>query len=205
MKKTLIIVISLIVVAIGSYLFFMSISNNKANNNNTKEENMNMNFVSSDNYISFYSNNLNSQISFKPGNPTFFWNSGDNFGAAEIDTVLLVSKNGLPIDNYYDIGNVSAIIFETDSRFFSSTDKFNEFMQKAHNISNAKIELTNSGLFSRHVVGENEYLYLEAYCGVYKGINYVVELNIYKNNYSNEDFNLILNEYNNIINTIKMD
>ena len=126
-------------------------------------------------------------------------------GAGEIDTVLFVSKNGIPIENFYDIENTSVIIFETDSRFFGSNDEINNLMQKAHNINNTKIELINNGIFSKHIIGENGYLYFEAYCAVYEETNYVVELNVYKNNYSIDDFNLILTEYKNIINTLKVE
>ena len=59
-------------------------------------------------------------IKFKQANPTYLWNSNDNFGALEIDTVFLPSENGEAVEDYYDKLYQSGVVFITDDKISTS-------------------------------------------------------------------------------------
>lgn len=143
------------------------------------------------------------KIRFKTHNPTNFWDSEDDFGS-DIDTVFIVSKNGEPVEDYYAIENLSGIIFEYDSRLFDSHSSVKEKISNWHGVKNPEITDLENSIFSRHIKGENENFYLEIYCMKYDGIYYAIELNVYKDDYSEEELANIISEYNTIIKTLEV-
>lgn len=173
------------------------------NNQNTNTENQSItNENISDNYTTIDSLFLG-KVKFKTNNPTFFWNSNDDF-ASDIDTVFIVSKNGVPIENYYEIENLSGIIFEYDYRFFESHDSVKKRINSWHGITNLQITDLENSIFSRYIKGETNEFYLEIYCMKHNDIYYAIELNIYKNNYTQNEIDNIISEYHTIINTFEI-
>ena len=143
------------------------------------------------------------RIRFKTYEPTYFWDSDDDFGS-DIDTVFIVSKGGKKVENYHDIESLSAIIFEYDSRFFDEQDEVKERLKGLFDIENLQIEELDSSIFKRHIKGETSEIYVEVYCLEYEGIYYAIELDLYKNDYSVLERDNIIEEYHNIINTLEI-
>ncbi len=183
---------------------------NKTEANTVDKKNDNQNSVSNNESISEDYTIIDTlmvmgrKIKFKTHTSTYFWNSNDNFGAGEIDTVFFVSKNGLPIQNYYEIEKISGIIFQNDSRFFNSQDSVKKLFVEWHGITDLQIEELKDNIFSRHIKGETDELYVEIYCMKYNNIYYAIELDVYKNNYSKEEIDNIISEYYTIINTLEI-
>lgn len=165
-------------------------------NQATTNENISENYTTIDSI-------LLGKVKFKTHNPTYFWDSGEDFGS-DIDTVFIVSENGVPVEGYYEIENLSGIIFEYDDRFFESHDSVKKRLNNWYGISNLQITDLENNTFSRHIKGETNKLYLEAYCMEYNDIYYVIELNIYKNDYTQQEIDNIISEYHTIINTFEV-
>lgn len=146
---------------------------------------------------------LDKKIKFKTHNPTNFWDSEDDFGS-DIDTVFIVSKNGEPIEDYYAIENISGIIFEYDSRFFDSHSSVKKMLNNWYGVTNLEITDLENNIFSRHIKGETDDFYLEVYCMKYDGKSYIIELDVYKDDYSVEELEYIISEYNTIIETLEV-
>ena len=155
-----------------------------------------------DNFTTINSAQLE-KIRFKTYNPTYFWNSNDDFGS-DIDTVFIVSKNGVSVNNYYEITNLSGIIFEYDSRYFGSHDSVKKRINELYGISNLQIKDFENNILSRHIKGETNEFYLEIYCIKHNDVYYAIELNVYKNNYTKNELNFIISEYHTIINTLEI-
>lgn len=166
-------------------------------------ENFEPDIISNDSYMELDILYGLHRIKFKINNPTNFWNSEDDFGAGEIDTVFVVSENGMPVEDYFDIEDLSIVVFEIDDRYFESKESIKSRIGEWYNISNVEVEELSSGVFKRHIKGENSSFYYEVYCLEYEGDRYVIELNIYKNNYTSSEINNIIEEYHGIINSLE--
>lgn len=152
-------------------------------------------------------------VKFKLANPTYLWDSQDNFGAGEIDTVFIPSKDGKEVGNYYDIENTSGVIFMTSDDVIDSESNIKNNYKSWYNLD-VTIEDLNNQLFERHIKGEDSKVYFESYCfqyeGVYDGedigtIYYSIQLVLYKEDYTQEQINKIKAEYHAIIDTFEFD
>ena len=169
-------------------------------------------FVSSNQYTIL--DILGAKIKFKQGNPTNLWNCECSFGAGEIDTVFIISKNGVEMDEYDD--DTSGVIFQTSDISVASESSLKNSYKKYYGLD-IIVEKTNVGPFKRHVQGENSKYYFESYSLKYDGyfndidpiddepsdVYYSIELFIYKDNYDSKMIKNVIDEYHNIINTLE--
>ena len=108
-------------------------------NDNLKDNTNNYtSIVASEDYTT--QNIYNKTLKYKKANPTSLWDCDDNFGAGEIDTVLIPSKDGNPVEKYYDMANISGIYFQTGDDAIKSDDALKARYQRWYGISNLKIE-----------------------------------------------------------------
>lgn len=151
---------------------------------------------------------VGANVIFKYANPTYFWNTEDSFGAGEIDFVLIPSLNGEPIENYYEQERVSGVFFQTsDNLVMSDEDLKNEYISR-YGVE-LQIENITHNIFKKHLKGETSEVYLESCClsydsnfdGEISSVYYAIELLIYKNDYTEEEMNKLIDEYHIIINT----
>ena len=149
------------------------------------------------------------KIRYKLAESTSLWDCDYNFGALEIDTILMPSKNGQPIDKYYDIENISGIHFQTGDDAIKSEDSLKFKYKNWYNIYNLKVENIEKGPFVKYIKGETKEIYMESYALKYKDENgkdtyYDITLVLYKNDYDKELINKVIDEYHLIINTLEL-
>lgn len=154
---------------------------------------------------------LGATVKFKKQEPTNYWDSQDNFGAGEIDTVYIPSQKGVEVPNYYEQENTSGIIFQTSDDIITSKNSLINTYKTWDNID-IEVEDIEKGIFKRHINGESSKLYFESYCFTYEGdlegekfdANYKIELRIYKDDYSTEQIDKLISEYHTIIDTFEI-
>jgi len=154
---------------------------------------------------------LGAVAKFKKQEPTNYWDSEDNFGALEIDTVYIPSENGVEVSNYYEHENVAGIIFESSGDVINNKTSVINTYKKWYGID-IQIEDIEKGIYKRHIKGESSEIYLEAYCFTYerdlegeKSVGYYkIELILYKDDYSAEQMDKLISEYQTIIDTLEI-
>lgn len=166
-------------------------------------KNFEPNIITGNSYVELDIRGAKYRVKFKLSDPTNFWNSGDDFGAMEVDTVFIVSKNGEPIEDYNDIEELSGIIFMVEDRYFESVESIQSRISEWYDLSDVEVEDLSSSIFKRHIKGENSSFYYETYCLEYEGDRYTIELNVYKNNYSADEIKNIIEEYHGIISSLE--
>lgn len=177
---------------------------NNKNNQDTKKD---VDMIPSDKYSEL--DLWNFKFKFKMAKNTNLWNCNDNFGAMEVDTVYMVSENGVPIPNYYDVDKTSGVIFQIGDFVIDEESEIRNKLSRWYNISNAKIEDVNDSIYSRYIKGESSNVYYESYGLIItlpdeSKIYYSIELVLYKNNYSKDMINKIIQEYHIIIDSLKI-
>lgn len=150
----------------------------------------------------------NAKLKFKLANPTYFWNSNDNCGAAEIDTVYVVSKNGAENANALQGYEISGITFQTSDDVVSSETQIKNNIKNWFMINNTIVENINHNVFSKHVKAESDKVYYESYSFSFNNgefdVYYSVVLTLYKNKYTLDECSKIVAEYHNIIKTTEL-
>ena len=193
----------LCVILILSFVVGCGNNNNETKNDNNNEDNQPIiNENISDSYTTIESSAFN-KIRFKTHNPTFFWNSEDDFGS-DIDTTFVVSKGGEPVENYYDIEELSVMVFGYDNRHFSSSDTVKKLYKYWYGITELQINYLENNIFSKHIKGETDKIYVETYCMIYNDIPYAVVLRVYKKDYTQNELKRIISEFHTIINTLEI-
>jgi len=150
------------------------------------------------------------KVKFKLANPTYLWNSNDDFGAGEVDTVFIPSKNGEPVEDYFYVDNISGIMFQTSDDVLESTSSLKKIYKNAYGMD-LTVEQLEDDIFEKHLKGETSKIYFESYCFKYEGFSdedpsevyYAIELMLYKNDYTQEEINKIIEEYHLIIDTFE--
>lgn len=148
---------------------------------------------------------------FKYANPTYLWDSNDNFGS-DLDTVLFYSKNGVAIepDIYSNIKSHIQFIYDVDDK---TDGDLNSQYNRFYGITNLKIEDINNGVFKKHLHAEDSNVYFESYVMEYASkssdgsilnLTYSIQLILYKNEYSLEELNRLASEYHGIIDTFEV-
>ena len=148
---------------------------------------------------------------FKKQDPTNYWDCEDNFGAAEIDTVYIPTKNGKEVPNYYDQENTSGIIFQTSDDLIADKSRLKNSYKTWDEID-VEVKDIDDDLFKRHIKGQSSKLYFESYCFKYVGdfegsnfdVYYKIELRIYKDDFTKEEQEKLISEYHTIINSFKL-
>lgn len=180
------------------------VKNEETNNSKTEE-----NVVAADEYTELEIFGAN--VKFKLANPTYLWNCEDNFGAGEIDTVFIPSKNGEAVEDYYDAENISGVHFITTDDGVSSESSLKSTYKRWYGVD-LTVEDMEEDLYTRHLKGESSEVYFESYSfeyeGVYDGedlgtIYYSIQLVIYKDDYTQEEIDKVIAEYHTIIDTLE--
>ena len=147
--------------------------------------------------------------------PTNFYISNDNFGAAEVCNTYFYSEGGQKIDNVWNLElNSSTIITFCCWEYDPANDihKMNTLL-KSYNLESPKVETINKGNFIYRVTAESNTTYYEAYflktLGKWEDDQethdnlFQIELRINKRDVSLEKIQHILNEYHSIIDTLE--
>ena len=209
MKKKIILNIFILIILLGVTTGCGSKKeeNKEEKNNQVKEDPINTDVSKEYTKLKIYGK----EVKFKKHELTYFWDAQDNFGTAEIDTFYLVSKNGEKIEDIYSLKTISGIAFYVSDDI--KADK-KELQYTYGDWERIELEITDpdEGLFKRHMKGENDSLYLEAYCFKYEGkfgkektnVNYKIELRIDKSKYSEVEIEKIKAEFHTIIDTFEL-
>jgi len=180
--------------------------NNNNNNNNSTDESLKDQTDYTELGI------FGAKLKFKLANPTYLWDCDDNFGAGEIDTVFIPSKNGEEVEGYDDVENISGIIFQTSEDIISSESKIKNNYKKWHNLD-VVVENLEHDLYGRHIKGENSKIYIETYAFKYDGNfegkivkdnYYRIHLEIHKDDYTQEEITKVIEEFHLIIDTLEI-
>lgn len=195
-------------IVIGFIFIFGNKNENRKNDNkNDNKISSDLNIVPSDTYTIV--NSLVGELKFKTASKTKFWNSNENFGAGEIDTVFLYSNTGDKPNDFEKVFNpnydVSGIIFASSSSVSpKNPDTIEKKLNQGWGLTNHKLTKVNDKLFSYNLKAENESKYLEAnYFEFDKNSYYSVQLEIVKSRFSKEEIEKIIDEYHLIIETME--
>ena len=185
----------------------------KEKNNDTKKESNDVTneiVVASTEYTELEI--FGAKLKFKLANPTYLWNSEDDFGAGEVDTVFIPSENGEKVEDYFEAVNTSGVIFEVSDYTTRSETAIKKDLKEWYNLD-AIVENINHNLYQKHIQGENSKLYYESYLFSYKGkydgesigdIDYKIQLQIYKNDYTKEEIDKVVKEFHIMIDTLEI-
>lgn len=150
-------------------------------------------------------------VKFKMANPTYLWNCEDSFGAGEVDTVFIPSKNGVEVENYYDAEHISGVTFQTSDDSVDSVTSLKNSFKKSTGID-LTVEDIKHDIYTRHLKGESSKVYFESYAFEYDGsydgepledIYYSVRLWLYKDDYTEEEMSKVIAEYHTMIDTLE--
>lgn len=151
------------------------------------------------------------KVKFKLADPTYLWNCEDSFGAGEVDTVFIPSKNGVEVENYYDAEHISGVTFQTSDDSVDSATSLKNSFKKSTGID-LTVEDIKHDIYTRHLKGENSEVYFESYAFKYDGnyegeelgdIYYSIRLWMYKDDYTKEEINKVIAEYHTMIDTLE--
>lgn len=146
-------------------------------------------------------------IRFKKTNPTYFWDSNNDFGAGEIDTVYLFSEGGVEVD--MDLSTM--ITFQTDGLEPGNEAHARQTLNKWYKMTNVMIERINNSIFLYHIVGETTSIYYECYYMEYDGdmdgdifhVNYDIALEAHKDEITADQLEHVKEEYHMMIHTLQ--
>lgn len=152
------------------------------------------------------------KIKFKKSDPTNFWDTQDNFGAAEIDTVYFFSKDGVEVENYENI-DTAIILFQTNQLTPTNKNDVKTKLNRWHQITNPTITELDNRPFMYHIIGESSSTYYESYYTEYIGkfdndeskVYYEIILKIPKNKLTDDEQKLAKDEYHIMMSTLKFE
>ncbi len=195
-------------------MFFVSgcslLKNNNLNDGENNNEKTN-NIIVSENFTAL--DILGAKIKFKKTNPTNFWDSKDSFGAMEIDTVYIFSKNGGELENYEEV-DTAMILFQTNQLTPTNENDVKTKLNRWYQITDPAIIKLSNNLFMYKILGESSSTYYESYYTEYMGkfdgsseskVYYEIILKIPKNILSNEEQQMAKDEFHTIIDTIEFE
>lgn len=213
MKKQVIILLLLIIIVITgcdkNQLENVQNSDlNQETNENIKEE-QNTDIVQNSEYTELEI--FGATAYFKQHNPTNYWDCDDDFGAGEINTVFIPSENGVIVENYYDKEKISGIFFYETENIISDKETIIAKHKRWYGVD-VTVQNIDKNLFKKYIKGESQNVYLESYNFQYEGdydgekfdVYYTIELLIYKKDYTEEQIDKLISEYNTIIDTFKL-
>jgi hypothetical protein len=185
-------------------------NNNNVDNNDLSNSELNVSINEADTYTEL--DIFGATIKFKKANPTYFWDCDYNYGAAEIDTVYIVSENGKRKEDYHEIAKMSSITFSTLDDVVNSESTIKNQYKRWYNVD-VTVENIEHKIYKKHIKGENSEIYIESYAFKYDGIfeydpvpmevYYGIYLEVKKDDYSQEELNKIIAEYHLIIDTLE--
>lgn len=154
------------------------------------------------------------KISFSTLSPTCFWNSEDDFGAGEIDTVFIYSPNGASLeDTDYQSSQKAKIVFQTSPLSPDKLENTKNTVKKLYNVDNVTIQKLENSIFMYKITGESSSSYAEIYYLEYDGdfegeiskVYYDITFHINKNLLSKDEQYIAKHEFETIINTLKFE
>lgn len=180
---------------------------------NAKEYVVDKNIIESSEYTQI--DILGAKVRFKSATPTLYWNSNENYGAGEIDTVFIYSETGTqPIDfsKTFEPGyTISGITFATNSLNPSNQADTKQKLNRIYGLTDVDITKADNSMFMYKVKSENDKYYFESnymeYEGSFEGEDFTVYYEIYllldKNNISSSQLYTAIGEYHLMIKTME--